>query len=204
MLSLTQGFVVGLGMISAIGAQNAYLINKGIARNHPYTCATICFSADFVLISLGIFGGGLLLAQYPLLLATITWAGVIFLTVYGAQSLKSALTKQHSSLVQAISKQPRWKVALATAAVTLLNPHVYLDTVVILGSIGGQLDEENRIGFAVGCLLASLVWFYGLATLAIKLAPWLASTKAQRCLNLFVALVMFSIAAALAWQALTR
>ncbi|EDL50792.1 LysE/YggA family protein [Vibrio mediterranei AK1] len=139
---LLQGFGLGATMIIPIGAQNAYVLNQGIKRNHHLTTATVCSLLDMTFISLGIFGGGAILSQNELLLTGVTLGGIAFLTGYGLLSLKSAFKKpsaQESS--SEVLTRGRRTVVLGALAVTVLNPHLYLDTVVILGSIGGQFEE---------------------------------------------------------------
>lgn len=192
---LLQGFGLGASMIIPIGAQNAYVLNQGIKRNHHLTTATICSVCDVLFISLGIFGGGALLASNEVLLFTVTISGILFLLFYGCMSLKSARQstrpdKQHTQTIP----RGRRAVILGALAVTVLNPHLYLDTVVILGSIGGQFEGSDRIAFAVGTILASFVWFYSLSVGAAKLAPTLSKPKVKAGIDVAVAAMMFFIA----------
>jgi L-lysine exporter family protein LysE/ArgO len=185
-------------MIIPIGAQNAFVLNQGIKRQHHIATATICSLLDTLFISLGIFGGGALLAQNTLLLTCVTIGGVAFLITYGVISLRSAF--RHDSFHKHVSKMSsrgRKAVIAGALAVTVLNPHLYLDTVVILGSIGGQFTGDDRIAFALGTILASFVWFYSLSLGAAKLAPTLSQPKVRKGIDLAVALMMFTIAAIL-------
>lgn len=195
---LLQGFSLGAGMIIPIGAQNAYVLNQGIRRQHHLTTATLCSMLDVLFICLGVFGGGALLAQNEALLTTVTVGGIAFLSYYGYLSLKSALSNNAEKLETDNSKTGRRAVIMGALAVTVLNPHVYLDTVVVLGSIGGQFNGLERISFALGTMAASITWFYGLAAGAAKAAPLLSRPKVQKGIDLFVALVMFVIAVSLA------
>jgi len=199
---LLQGFGLGASMIIPIGAQNAYVLNQGIKRQHHLTTATICSILDIVFISLGIFGGGAVLAQNDTLLLWVTLGGIAFLSAYGLLSLKSAFNSQKEETE--INKTQRGKraVILGALAVTVLNPHLYLDTVVILGSIGGQFEGQDRITFAVGTMLASLVWFFALSISAAKLGPILSQSRVKQGIDIAVALMMFVIAAVLANQLL--
>lgn len=192
---IMQGFGLGLSMIIPIGAQNAFVINQGINRQHHLTTATICFVCDFILISLGVFGGGAILAKNELVLNAVTLGGIAFLLFYGYQSVASALRhhKGAESSSQGI-KRGRRAVILGALAVTLFNPHVYLDTVVVLGSIGGQFAVDERLAFALGTLLASLFWFFGLSLGAAKLSPWLSQPKTRCLIDVLVAVMMFYIA----------
>ncbi|EPF9306968.1 LysE/ArgO family amino acid transporter [Vibrio vulnificus] len=195
---LLQGFGLGATMIIPIGAQNAFVLNQGIKRNHHLTTAAVCSILDMVFISLGIFGGGAILSQNELLLTAVTLGGIVFLSVYGLMSLKSAfkpieqVEKHHEVIARG-----RRTVILGALAVTVLNPHLYLDTVVILGSIGGQFEGHDRIAFAIGTTLASFTWFYALSMGAAKLGPTLSKPKVKRGIDIAVAAMMFTIAALL-------
>lgn len=191
-----QGFGLGASMIIPIGAQNAYVLNQGIKRHHHLTTATICSLLDALFISLGIFGGGALLASNTTLLTMVTIGGIIFLTVYGIISLRSALSEVTDESVNPdrIRSRGRKAVIVGALAVTVLNPHLYLDTVVILGSIGGQFEGHDRLAFAAGTILASFVWFYSLSLGAAKLAPTLSQPKVRKAIDIGVALMMFTIA----------
>jgi len=198
-----QGFGLGASMIIPIGAQNAYVLNQGIKRHHHLTTATICSLLDVLFISLGIFGGGAILAQNEALLTSVTIGGVLFLTLYGSLSIKSAFTQPSiESNTQSVSSSGKKAVILGALAVTVLNPHLYLDTVVILGSIGGQFEGSDRLAFAIGTILASFVWFYSLSIGAAKLSPTLSKPKVRKAIDIGVALMMFSIAALLIKQLL--
>lgn len=201
-LIVLQGFALGLSMIIPIGAQNAFVLNQGIKQRHHFTTATVCSVCDVALICLGIFGGGALLASNQTLLNAVTIGGIAFVLVYGINSLRSALfqttpteDENNTSILSS-----RKAVILGALAVTLLNPHVYLDTVVILGSIGGQFAQDERIAFAAGTLMASFTWFYGLSFGAAKLSHILAKDKVKCTIDLLVAAMMFFIAAKLAIQ----
>lgn len=198
-LILLQGFGLGATMIIPIGAQNAYVLNQGIKRNHHLTTATICSLLDVIFISLGIFGGGALLSSNEILLTSVTLGGVAFLSFYGFISLRSAFTSTstNESDGEVIARGKR-TVILGALAVTVLNPHLYLDTVVILGSIGGQFEGHDRIAFALGTMMASFVWFYSLSIGAAKLGPTLSKPNVKKGINMAVAAMMFSIAFILA------
>jgi L-lysine exporter family protein LysE/ArgO len=192
---LLQGFGLGATMIIPIGAQNAFVLNQGIKRQHHLTTAAICSVLDMIFISLGIFGGGAILSQNEMLLTSVTLGGIAFLAVYGFMSLRSALKPGNATEnKQEITARGRRTVILGALAVTVLNPHLYLDTVVILGSIGGQFEGHDRIAFALGTILASFVWFYTLSIGAAKLGPTLSKPKVKRGIDMLVAAMMFTIA----------
>ncbi len=195
---LLQGFGLGVSMIIPIGAQNAFVLNQGIKRNHHLTTATTCTILDMIFISLGIFGGGALLAANQWLLTAISVAGVIFLVTYGTLALKSAFKNyQGAESQQEMLARGRRTVILGAIAATVLNPHLYLDTVVILGSIGGQFHGHDRIAFAIGTILASFVWFFTISIGAAKLSPVLSRPKVRQGIDIVVALMMYTIAALL-------
>lgn len=202
---LLQGFGLGATMIIPIGAQNAYVLNQGIKRQHHLTTAITCSILDTIFISLGIFGGGALLSQNELLLNLVTLGGIAFLSIYGALALKSAFrdpAKQEQA--QHVLARGRRTVILGAMAVTILNPHLYLDTVVILGSIGGQFEGQDRISFAIGTIMASFAWFYTLSIGAAKLGPTLSKPKVKKGIDILVATMMFTIAAVLANELISK
>ncbi|MCS3456713.1 L-lysine exporter family protein LysE/ArgO [Aeromonas sp. BIGb0405] len=190
-------------MIIPIGAQNAFVLSRGIHRNHHLLTATLCCLCDLVLIGIGVFGGASLLAANPLGLALLTWGGVLFLSWFGVRSLRSAWRGQGAALADSAQLMGVRSVLAMTLGVTLLNPHVYLDTLMLLGSLGSQFAEELRPAFAAGAMLASLVWFYGLAFGAAALSPWLARGKVQQAIDVVVGLIMIALALQLAIGALT-
>nr|WP_224721352.1 MULTISPECIES: LysE/ArgO family amino acid transporter [Vibrio] len=192
-------------MIIPIGAQNAYVLNQGIKRNHHLTTATICSVLDMIFISLGIFGGGAILSQNEILLTSVTLGGIAFLSFYGLLSLKSAFKPESESESKGeIVARGRRTVILGALAVTVLNPHLYLDTVVILGSIGGQFEGHDRIAFALGTILASFVWFYTLSIGAAKLGPTLSKPKVKKTIDIAIAMIMFTIAYILASELIDK
>ncbi|BCG11932.1 amino acid transporter [Vibrio alginolyticus] len=192
-------------MIIPIGAQNAYVLNQGIKRNHHLTTATICSVLDMIFISLGIFGGGAILSQNEILLTSVTLGGIAFLIFYGLLSLKSAFKPESESESKGeIVARGRRTVILGALAVTVLNPHLYLDTVVILGSIGGQFEGHERIAFALGTIMASFVWFYTLSIGAAKLGPTLSKPKVKKTIDIAIAMMMFTIAYILASELIDK
>jgi L-lysine exporter family protein LysE/ArgO len=191
---LFQGLFIGASMIIPIGAQNSHVLSHGIKRNHHYLAATICMLCDMILIGIGVFGGAKLLSTSPLLVKIITVGGILFLLSYAALSFKSAWKNTYHLHVSQVNKKKKAAVITTTLAVTLLNPHVYLDTVMILGSVGGQFEGHEKIAFAVGTMLASVLWFYSLAGAASKISPWLSKPKTQRIIDCVVGLIMCLIA----------
>lgn len=199
MLATTlQGFTIGLAMIIPIGAQNAFVLSRGIYRNHHLLTATLCSFCDLTLIAIGVFGGANVLATSPLGMALLTWGGVLFLGWFGGRSLLSAWRGKGEGLADSAQQMGAKSVLAMTLGVTLLNPHVYLDTLMLLGSLGSQVSESLRPAFAAGAMLASLVWFYSLALGAAALAPWLARGRVQQGIDLLVGIITLSLAVQLA------
>ncbi|GAK28043.1 MULTISPECIES: arginine exporter ArgO [Serratia] len=195
-----QGFALSAAMILPLGPQNVFVMNQGIRRQYHLMVASLCALSDVVLICGGIFGGSALLSRSPLLLALVTWGGVAFLLWYGWGAFRTAFSRQLALATAEELKQSRWRLVVTMLAVTWLNPHVYLDTFVVLGSLGGQLAPDVRSWFALGAVSASILWFFALALLASWLAPWLNTQMAQRVINTLVGVVMWGIALQLAWQ----
>ena len=193
-----QGLALGSAMILPLGPQNAFVMNQGIRRQYPLMVAGLCALSDLVLICAGIFGGSAVLMQSPWLMALVTWGGVAFLLWYGFGALKTAFSQQLELANAEVLKQGRWRIIATMLAVTWLNPHVYLDTFVVLGSLGGQLAAEPKRWFALGTISASFIWFFGLALLAAWLAPRLRTARAQRIINVVVGVIMWFIAFQLA------
>ena len=193
--SYFNGILVAFGLIMAIGAQNAFVLAQSLRREHHLSVAALCVICDALLVTLGVFGLATVLMQSPLLLGIARWGGAVFLLVYGSQALLRALRPQ--ALSQATESGPRSRraVLLSALAVTLLNPHVYLDTVLLIGSLGAQQAAPGA--YALGAASASLMWFFTLALGAAWLAPWLARPATWRILDLAVAAMMFSVASQL-------
>ncbi|MEH6566163.1 MAG: LysE/ArgO family amino acid transporter [Halopseudomonas sp.] len=197
--SYTNGLLVAAGLIMAIGAQNAFVLAQGLRREHHISVALICMSCDAVLIVAGIFGLAALLQSHPLAMEITRWAGVGFLTLYALQALRRALSPQILSLGDQPQRSHR-AVLLSTLAVTLLNPHVYLDTMVLIGSVGAQ--HALPAVFALGAVSASVLWFSVLALGSARLAPLLRRPMTWRCIDLTVAAMMLAVAWSLARPAL--
>ena len=195
-----QGFLLSAAMILPIGAQNAFVLQQGSKKQYHLMSAFLCALSDVILISGGVFGGSALLSQSEYLLLLITWGGVAFLLWDGWNAFKTAFTKEIELSQHKNQVKSRWRVIVTLVAVTWLNPHVYLDTFVVLGSIGGQLSAELRPWFTFGAVFASISWFFALSLLAAWFSPILSQVTAQRIINLFVGCVMWFIALQLAAQ----
>lgn len=197
MIALLPGFLTGLSLIIAIGAQNAFVIKQGLLRQHVLLIVLICAISDAVLIFLGTGGLGALVQSNQGLLEVIRWFGVAYLTWFGIKSVKSAFTNQsleasESPTVSAL------KVATTALALTWLNPHVYLDTVILLGSVANQFDSD-RWYFAIGASVASVLWFTVIGFGARAASKYMSRTIFWKILDSLIAVVMFSIAITLAF-----
>jgi L-lysine exporter family protein LysE/ArgO len=191
-----KGFVTSAALIIAIGAQNAFVLRQGIKREHVLPIVLVCGFSDALLISLGIAGLGTLVQQSPLLLALARYGGAAFLICYGLMAARRAFSSE--SLQLDAAPPMSLKAALAAClAFTYLNPHCWLDTVVLLGSISSQQPDGLRWVFGAGALLASFVWFFSLGFGARLLAPLFAKPIAWKLLDGAIALVMWAIAASL-------
>lgn len=190
-----NGLFVGAGLIIAIGAQNAFVLGQSLKREHHFSAALLCMACDALLILAGIFGLAVLLQHSALAMQVARWGGVAFLVGYAILALRRAL----SPTILRAEQQPlrsRRSVLLATLAVTLLNPHVYLDTVVLIGAIGAQ--QSSPLFFALGAVSASVLWFTSLALAGARLSPWLARPTTWRIIDGLVAVMMLSVAWGLA------
>ena len=196
MLALVPGFFTGLSLIVAIGAQNAFVIRQGLAKSYVLLVVLICAIADAALIALGIAGLGALITATPWLLEFIRWFGVAYLTWFGLKSFKRAFSKQQMDLSGSTSDTAK-KVAVSVLGFTLLNPHVYLDTVILVGSIGNQFGDD-RWWFAAGAMAASFVWFFGLGFGAKAASKFMTKPVFWRVLDTAIGVIMFSIAILLA------
>ncbi|MCX6045049.1 MAG: LysE/ArgO family amino acid transporter [Chloroflexi bacterium] len=200
---LFQGLGLGAGLIIAIGAQNAYVLRQGLRRQYIFATALICTLCDMTLIALGVGGLGFVFAQSLFLTAIATWGGATFLFLYGLRSFRAAATANSLNAETGVKPTISLKgVIIAALGFSLLNPHVYLDTVVLVGSIGGRYPSNERVAFASGAMLASALWFFSLAYGAAWLAPLFQRPIAWRILDTAIGCVMWGIAASLIWHAL--
>jgi len=191
-----QGLGLGAGLIIAIGSQNAFVLRQGLKHEHHFAIATLCFVIDAALITLGGLGVGELVASTPALDTGAAMFGAVFLLAYGVLAFRRAWVGEVLNTENgATPKRISLNVALMTTlAFSLLNPHVYLDTVVLLGGISGQHPWPDRRWFLGGAVIASLVWFYALAFAATKLAPLFRTPITWKILDATIAIVMWAIA----------
>lgn len=201
MIALLPGFLAGLSLIVAIGAQNAFVIRQGLSRQHVFVVVAICAIADAALIALGIAGLGAIIQGLPWLLETVRWFGVAYLTWFGITSVRSAFKNEvmDTSGTQTSSLK---KAVLTVLGITFLNPHVYLDTVILLGSISNQFADGRWI-FGFGAMTASIVWFSAIGFGARAASRFMSKPIFWRVLDSLIAVVMFSIAFYLAFAKLS-
>jgi L-lysine exporter family protein LysE/ArgO len=189
------GFALGLSLIVAIGAQNAYVLRQGLRGEHVLTVVAVCAASDAILIGLGVTGMGALITAAPAALTAVRIAGAVFLLVYGLMAARRALHPGELD-VDLAAPGASWGTSVATVlALTWLNPHVYLDTVLLVGSVARA--HGDVLGFGIGAALASLVWFTGLGFGARLLRPVFARPGAWRVLDALIAVVMITLAGTL-------
>ena len=194
MLSIAlEGFAISLGLIVAIGAQNAFVLRQGLIHSHIFVVCCICAISDATLIAAGVLGVGAWLAEYEQGAFWISMAAIAFLVVYGTLRVKSALDPQAMSISES-GEQNLSTVVFTTLAFTWLNPHVYLDTLVLLGSASSRYDGPEREFFGIGAALASFIFFFSLGYGARLLSPFMENPKAWRYIDGGIAIVMFTIA----------
>jgi L-lysine exporter family protein LysE/ArgO len=191
--ALATGLLTGLGLIVAIGAQNAYVLRQGLVRSHVATVVAICAASDLILILAGTAGMGAIVAAHPGLLTAFTWAGAAYLVWFGIRSLRSALSPEALSA----GGGTKGSVVATTLALTWLNPHVYLDTVLMLGNLANTHGPSGRWWFAAGAGLGSIAWFSALGFGARLLAKPLARPATWRVVDTLIAVMMFALAALL-------
>jgi L-lysine exporter family protein LysE/ArgO len=213
MLSVLAGLGLGLSLIVAIGAQNVFVLRQGIRREHVLAVVIVCAVSDAVLIIAGVAGLGFVISAAPWLVVVARWAGAVFLLVYGLLAARrawrgtgdalrvdsaeeSAPTAPGGTLTATRTRTPLAPALLTVLALTWLNPHVYLDTVLMLGSIAATHGEERWL-FAAGAVAASILWFTALGFGARYLGRWLRTPLSWRILDAVIAVVMVSIAVSL-------
>lgn len=205
--SVLAGFGLGLSLIIAIGAQNVFLLRQGLRREHVLPVVVICAVSDAALIAVGVAGLGFLVQQAPWLMTVARWAGAAFLVAYGLLAARRAWRGSGEALQAGgtdagggpgrLATRTRLLPVVATAlALTWLNPHVYLDTVLLLGSVAATHGDQ-RWAFAAGAMAASVIWFSGLGFGARYLGRWLRTPRAWRVLDSLIAVVMVALGVSL-------
>ena len=192
------GFLLGFSLILAIGAQNAFVLRQGLRRAHVFAVVMTCAVSDAVLIAAGVAGFGALAQAVPWFEPLMRYGGAAFLLWYGWRNARSAWRGGQALGTSGDEAQSLATAVLTVLALTWLNPHVYLDTVVLLGSISAQYPD--RLAFALGAMTSSFVFFFSLGYGARALAPLFARPSAWRVLDAIIALTMWAIAAKLLYM----
>ncbi|SUT86401.1 lysine efflux permease [Actinobacillus ureae] len=192
-----QGFIVCFGLIVSIGAQNAFLLKQGILKQHVFWVASLCFLGDVFLMTLGVLGLGSIVANLPTLSLVITLLGAFFLFTYGSRSFISIFKSSEALTASNENATSLKKALMITFAITFLNPHVYIDTVVILGGIGGNVDFIGKMEFLAGALSCSFLWFFGVGYGAGFLSPYFEKRRTWQILDFITGVTMYVIAISL-------
>lgn len=194
MTPLFKGFLMGAGLIMAIGAQNAFVLKQGLKKNHLFLTAITCAISDSILIVLGVTGIGFVQDGSALIENILRWGGALFLFGYGIKSFISAL--RPNALVDELespSQPSKIATLLALLAFTWLNPHTYVDTFLLLGSVGAQHPVEEQLPFIIGAVSASMIWFFGLTYGSSTLSVYFKNPRAWQVLNIVMGCVMINI-----------
>ncbi len=189
-----EGALISLSLIVAIGAQNAFVIRQGLSDRHVLLVCTICAFSDAALISLGVFGFGEIISDSEIISQIIKWFAISFLIIYSILRFKASYEGNSLKLDNEEVFISAKKTAIVTLGFTWLNPHVYLDTTVLLGTASLQFQGDEKIAFAVGAMASSFLFFYSLGFGARRLAPLLKTEKAWKIIDFIIGIVMIWIA----------
>lgn len=188
------GFATAFALILAIGAQNAFVLRQGLLRQHVFWLCLLCAMSDALLMTAGVLGFGAIVQLYPMLPQIMAWGGAAFLIVYGAMRLWAAWQGEYALQIAGRSAG-LWATLATGAAFTWLNPHVYLDTLGLVGAVSTQfIDPTEKTAFGIGAVTSSFVFFFSLGYGARLLAPVMQSAKAWRVLDVGIGLVMWALA----------
>lgn len=190
---LFNGFVTSLSLIMAIGAQNAFVLKQGLKKEYVLSICLICAFSDSLLILAGVFGFGKFISGHPQIMTYAQWGGAAFLVVYGAHHFYQAFSTKKSMCLDDHTAVSWFKIILFCLAFTWLNPHVYLDTVVLVGAISTQF-EDHLLSFAIGAITASWLFFFSLGFGAQYLSAYFHNPRAWQVLDILIALIMWYIA----------
>ncbi|MFM2373848.1 MAG: hypothetical protein RJA75_744 [Actinomycetota bacterium] len=192
MQTVLAGLATGLSLIVAIGAQNAFILRQGLLKKHVLPIVLICAFLDATLIVLGVLGLGSLISLVPGAIEVIRWVGVAFLVWYGSTALRRFMKNESLKAAEAGSGTLKQTI-LTVLALTLLNPHVYIDTVIFIGGIANQFQEDKWL-FVIGAVTASFIWFFALGFGASKASVLVSKPVFWKILDVFIAAVMYSLA----------
>ena len=198
LISFIKGFVTTAGLITVIGMQNIFVLKQGLMKSHVLLVILMCCAIDSLLVTVGVNGIGKLIITVPYLLHITKYGGAIFLFCYGCKAFIDAYRgEMEMKINDRHYAQSVTKVMLTLLAVSFLNPHTYLDTMVIIGSVGAHLANGQQIFFIIGATCASLVWFILLCYDARFLSPYFQKREVWRIFNIFIGLTMWVIALSL-------
>ena len=188
------GLLLGGSLIIAIGSQNAYVLKQGLLKSNVFLICLICAFSDALLIALGTSGVGIIIKSHPEWLKAVTWFGAAYLIAFAIMSFRSAFNGETLETASDNTSQSTKTVIATVLALTFLNPHVYLDTVLLIGSIASPYSGSDKINFTLGAISASFIWFFALGYGARFLSPIFSKPKAWKMLNILIGLVMLWIA----------
>ncbi|WP_241301558.1 LysE/ArgO family amino acid transporter [Burkholderia stabilis] len=200
-----EGLLLGAGLFTSVGPKDAFVIKRSISSPHLLSIALVCAGSDALLIALGAQGLSAMLSRHPDVVSAALWAGIAYLAGYGLLALRSAIRRRWPESIdpsRADGKTTLSRTVLATAAVSLLNPYAWIDTVLLLGTVTVSHAPAARTPFAIGAMTASLAWFLMLVYGARACRAWFARALAWRVLDFFVAAMMLGFAARFAIDAL--
>ena len=195
------GFILGFSLILAIGAQNSFVLRHGLMGRHVFTVAIFCSLSDTLLISIGVAGISIFLNNYIDLISDWLFGiSAIWITGYGLKRLRDAVKGKYALVIESASSNGLFSTLSFLTALTFANPHVYLDTVILLGSVSQQFPGNTKFSFVIGASLASFIFFFSLAYGTKFLSPIMQKTVAWRVLDSFIAVVMFILAIKMAYS----
>jgi L-lysine exporter family protein LysE/ArgO len=189
-----KGFIVTISLIVAIGAQNAYVLKLGLLKQYVLLAVSLCILFDFILISAGVFGLGFFIQGNQFLINIIAIVGIVFLCVYAILSFKSAFKNESLQIDGVVKTNPLKQVISLILVFTFLNPHTYLDTVLLIGGIGANIENEFKIYFLLGAVSASAIWFFSLGFGARFLIPLFKKPITWKILDISIGFLMLFIA----------
>ncbi|AXX93323.1 amino acid transporter [Malaciobacter molluscorum LMG 25693] len=189
-----HGFLIGISLIVAIGSQNAYILKLGLLKQHIFKAVMFCIISDVLLISVGVLGLGFFIKDNQILINAITIFGIVFLSAYAFLSFKSAFKNESLKIDNEVKTNPVKKIFAMLFMFTFLNPHVYLDTVLLIGGIGANIENDLKIFFILGTSAASAVWFLSLGYFSRLLIPIFKKPITWKILDILIGILMLYIA----------
>lgn len=196
LLAFISGFLISISLILALGPQNVFVLRQGLLRSHVFASCLVCSISDALLIAAGVLGVGLFISEIEGLATWMSIGASIFLIFYGLLRVKSALNPKGLEIDDSESKE-LWPTILAGLAFTYLNPHVYVDTLLLIGGASSSYAGDDKVMFGIGAATASFVFFFSLGYGAKSLSPILNNPESWKIIDLFIAGIMFTVAAIL-------